>query len=167
MRDKINKFILLFIFICTMVLIVNGNFQNPLNYDELRNKVFNLLNTKSSYNSIYNNFVYFTPSGFNKEIYDSQVRLVNHEADILIHFGTGNEVNDKFYINVNKDKVKEYEDIDEDNNYFFVWEYDKTHKLVMIGKNDRYVEGIVNDHQQDKYLLLIATIYSSIKEVEA
>lgn len=167
MKNKINQLILVVILCLSLVVILSGMNKTKPTYEQLRNQVFNIVNNKDvSYNQIYNNFVYYRPDGFQQKKLPSQVELINNDADILIHFGTNKKVEDKFYTNINLDKKTKYEYIDEKDSYFIIWEYDKTHSLVLIGQNDRYVEGLVDSDKEDEYFIILSQIYASINEME-
>ena len=167
MKNKINQLILVVILCLSIVVVLSGMNKTKPTYEQLRNQVFNIINNKDvSYNQIYDNYVYYRPDGFQAKKLPSQVELINNDADILIHFGTNKTVKDKFYTNINQDKKNKCEYIDEDDHYFIIWQYDKTHSLVLIGQNDRYVEGLVDTDKEDEYLIILSQIYASINEME-
>lgn len=167
MKKKINLIILAFLFVLSLVVVIIGMGTKRSSYEQLRNEVFNIIYNKDvSYNEIYKQFVFYRPTGFEQHDLDSQVELVNNDADVFIHFGTGKKVDDQFYTNLNQNLTQKYEYIDEDNRYFLIWKYDDKHSLVMIGQNDRFVEGLVDEHKEDEYLLLLSQVYASINELE-
>ena len=167
MKNKINQLILVVILCLSIVVVLSGMNKTKPIYEQLRNQVFNIINNKDvSYNQIYDNYVYYRPDGFQVKKLPSQVELINNDADILIHFGNNKTVQDKFYTNINPDKKNKYEYIDEEDHYFIIWQYDNTHSLVLIGQNDRYVEGLVDSDKEDEYLIILSQIYASINEME-
>ena len=167
MKNKINQLILVAILCLSIVVVLSGMNKTKPTYEQLRNQVFNIISNKDvSYNQIYDNYVYYRPDGFQAKKLPSQVELINNDADILIHFGNNKTVQDKFYTNINPDKKNKYEYIDEEDRYFIIWQYDKTHSLVLIGQNDRYVEGLVDTDKEDEYLIILSQIYASIDEME-
>lgn len=167
MKNKINQLILVVILCLSIVVVLSGMNKTKPTYEQLRNQVFNIISNKDvSYNQIYDNYVYYRPDGFQVKKLPSQVELINNDADILIHFGNNKTVQDKFYTNINPDKKNKYEYIDEEDRYFIIWQYDKTHSLVLIGQNDRYVEGLVDTDKEDEYLIILSQIYASIDEME-
>lgn len=167
MKNKINQLILVVILCLSIVVVLSGMNKTKPTYEQLRNQVFNIINNKDvSYNQIYDNYVYYRPDGFQVKKLPSQVELINNDADILIHFGNNKTVQDKFYTNINQDKKNKYEYIDEEDHYFIICQYDNTHSLVLIGQNDRYVEGLVDSDKEDEYLIILSQIYASINEME-
>lgn len=165
MKKQINRSIYLVLFI--LILIIFSSFIFTKNQTtDIEKKIFNIVNNENvESNNIYKNFIYYKPEGFIVENLDSQVKLRNNLADILIHFGNNKNLQDKFYLNMNLDKTKKLEYIDNKDQYLITWQYNEDYTLALLGHDDRYIEALIPTKSEDYYLILIAQIFTSIKEV--
>lgn len=167
MKERINKIIWLIIGVSSILIVSLGISKKELTYEHERNIIFNIINNSDvSSNTIYKNYTYYCPEGFIVNDLDSQVQLKNNKMNVLIHFGTNESINDKFYLTMNVDKVKKFEYIDESDLYFIVWEYDVNNSIILIGQNDQYVEAVVDNDNIEKELISLAQIYASIRKVK-
>ena len=161
---KLKKYNLLITFSCLFLIIIFN--VNPVSSFEIfKNNIMNQMEHQNNYfNQIYKNFAYYAPDQYQIINENNQVQLIGNDTRIIVHFGTNQPVNININENINKNFKKEYEYLANDGKYIYIWEYSNTQNLVILGQNDRYIEGIVLKNKQINYLIEMAKIFSSIKE---
>ena len=165
MKKKFNLSTATIIIIC-LISIIFLNIKQ-INYDQIKNRAFNIINAELvGFNQIYGSFGYQNPNNYNITNLENQVQLTTIDATILIHFGTNKIIPESFYRELNPNLVLNYSFENEDGTLFFIWEFDESQKLILIGKNDRFIEGLVPNDKLENYVIEIATIFGSITEIK-
>lgn len=161
---KLKKYNLLITFV-SLFLVILLNIKTTSSFEIFKNNIMNQMEHQNNYfNQIYNNFAYYVPDKYQIINEKNQVQLIGNDSQMVIHFGTNQNANINFSDNINNNLKKEYEFLSNDGKYIYIWEYSKNQNLVILGENDRYIEGIILKNKQINYLIEMAKIFSSIKE---
>ena len=150
--------------------------SSEIDYDKVKNEVYNVSNMPPyPANTIFNDYAFYFPTDYRKVYSNDSLMFVSNNSTFVINFGFNEKINPEFLKTKNPTAKKEFEFINASKNdiqYFIVWDREDSesslidYKDILIGTNDRFIEGTVPVEELEKYSVDSAYILKSIKQIK-